>query len=231
MLATGFGPNPPPELRRMLDAVKSHVKEIGELRLRALDEEQKLEQLDHEAREGRLRFGRAMDALSVDASKIREEARTLRAAVTPLHEATVGFPPLLIAANKQIVIWEGRSGFAEPYGELVAAYRHAADLMERWHGLRASELVAQQAAVEKERAVADVDYQIKELRAGLETLDKSTSEKRLGSQRGISEMGQRAEALEAELVNIATRFCGPLRAKPELGQLFRELEIDGTRAG
>src|SRR5690606_26520296 len=72
MLVEGFA-NPPDDLRRMLEALKAHVTEIDELRRKALAEQEKLEVVEAEGREGRLRFGRAMDELSIDASREREE--------------------------------------------------------------------------------------------------------------------------------------------------------------
>jgi len=228
MLTHGFGPRPPPDLARMLDTVKAHVREISGLRARALEEQRKLEAIEQETREGRLSRGQAMNALSVDISKTREEARALRLRVGQLAHETARTLPEVLACHKDAVIWEGRSGFTEPHRELAASYRRVADAVDRWYAARQAELSADEQAQDKERAIADVDYQIRELRSSLAAFDKTMEDKRQGCHRTIVEMGRRADQLEAELLHLATRFCAPLRAKPELGQLFLELERDAT---
>jgi serine/threonine-protein kinase len=229
MLARAFGAAAPPDLRRSLDLMQRHVSELDELRARSIEEERRLEVVEQEARSGRIRFGRAMDALSVDVSQTREEARALRLAVGPLAEAAKNFPERLLAVHREVVTWEGRCGFAEPHADLVVAYRRAADVVEEWHTARRVELESEARALEKERAVADVDFQIRELRTGLESLDQSVEDKRAASHKAMAEMGQRADQLEAELLHLAGRFCAPLRAKPELLPIFQQLEQDGAR--
>jgi len=224
MVARGFGPAAQSDVSRMLDALKGHLREIASLRTGAFDEQQRLETIENEGRDGRLRLGKAMDTLTSDVSRTREEARGLRTAVAPLAEQSKTFAPQVILAHKDLMLWEGRGGFAEPTRELAAAYGKLSDLVSRWYEVRHRELTADGEAVKKERVIADVDAQIKALRTSLSALDRSLEERRQKSQQKIAEMGRRTEMLEAELLHVASRFCAPLRSKPELGQLFLELE-------
>jgi eukaryotic-like serine/threonine-protein kinase len=224
MLARSFGTAPPIEAARMLDTLKSHLREIAALRAGGFEEQQRLETIENEARDGRLRLGKAMETLTSDVSRTREEARALRTVVAPLAEHSKTFAPQVIAAHKDLMGWEGRSGFAEPTRELAAAYGKLSDLVGRWYEVRKQELEADGDAAKKERAIAEVDAQVKALRGSLAALDKSLEDRRQKIQQKIAEMGNRTELLEAELLHIASRLCAPLRSKPELGQLFLELE-------
>jgi eukaryotic-like serine/threonine-protein kinase len=224
MLARGFGGTAPMEIARMLELLKTHLREIATLRATALEEQLRLEAIENEGREGRLRLGKTMDALTFDISRTRAEARALRAAVAPLTAASQTFVPQIMAAHKELMVWEGRSGFTEPYRELAAAYRQLAEIVDRWFETRQKELSASDEAAKRERVISDVDYQVKELRSGLAALDKSIQDRRTDCQKKLTEMGRRTEQLEAEILHLAGRFCAPLRARPELGALFLELE-------
>ncbi|MFS8070210.1 MAG: protein kinase domain-containing protein [Byssovorax sp.] len=224
MMARSFGGAAPADVARQLDTLKGHLREIAALRAGGFEEQQRLETIENEGRDGRLRLGKAMDTLTSDVSRTREEARGLRAGVAPLAEESKTFAPQVILAHKDLMGWEGRSGFAEPTRELAAAYGKLSELVGRWYEVRRRELEADGEAVKKERVIADVDAQIKALRGSLATLDRSLEERRQKIQQKISEMGRRTELLEGELLHVASRFCGPLRSKPELGQLFLELE-------
>jgi eukaryotic-like serine/threonine-protein kinase len=224
MLAASFPGGPPPDLVRTLDAIRARVREADDLRARAFEQQQQLEGVDDEGRDGRHHLGRAMEALATEASTTREEARALRARVAPLTGAARGFVPLMHAAHRDVVSWEGRSGLAEPYLELAAAYRRASELVEAWFEARRRELAAEAQAAQKERAIGDVDFQIRTLRDSLGALDRSLLERRQRIQQQIAEAGWRTQALETEIIQLATRLTLPLRGQPILGPLFAELE-------
>ncbi|MFO0548238.1 MAG: protein kinase [Polyangiaceae bacterium] len=213
MLKKAFaGAAPSPELLKLLEEVKLRAAEVASLRGEAFAEQQKLEVIEQQAREGKARFGQAMDTLTSDASRLREEERDAQAQ----RMATDGreFPVRLRDAHKEAVFWEGRSGFAEPYLELSRAYRDLASIVEEWYASR-----------QRERLIADLDYQIRELRTGLDAHNADIEARRVESHDKITRMGQRTEQLEATLFGLAERFCAPLRTKPELQPLFRDLEI------
>jgi serine/threonine-protein kinase len=215
---------PPPELGRALEAIRLRQGELDGLRAAAYDEQQRLEGIENEAREGRLTLGRAMEALTADVSTTREQARDLRAQVVPLSLAAQSFRPRALAAHKDLVSWEGRCAFHEPHTELAAAYRKLADLTDAWLAARRRELDGEAAAVKMERAIADVDFQIKSLRESLGNLERTLEARRIASSQKIAEMGQRTQQLEDEMLQLASYFCAPLRSRPELGSLFVELE-------
>jgi serine/threonine protein kinase len=231
MLVTGFGrPDPsgasrvPPDLQRTLDALRAKVTQASELRAQLSETHKSIEAADDEGRRARQQLGVAMDELSLDSSRLRDEARAARAVVAQRSAARAAFVPKVKEAHRELVTWEGRSGFLEPSQQLVDAYEALTDLTGQWLRARKLEQKAEAEAVEKEASVADVDSQIKQLRQSLKDSEASLVERTRESRARVAELGRHTDALEEELLYLASRFCAPLRAKPELGPMFYELE-------
>jgi serine/threonine-protein kinase len=228
MLSRAFDGRPPAELAKMLDEVKKLVRQVGEIRSDSVAEQRKLEALDARGRDGRQRIGFAVDALGVDASRARDEARAARGEVAPFTKATSEARARVLESHKEILMWEGRSAFEEPYKGLEEAYESAARGVSAWLAARKAERKASEQAETRDREVADLEFQIHELRAALAKLEQNVEEEKTKREKRISQLDTQTEALQVELLAIATRFCAPLRRRPELGPLFQELEADAA---
>ena len=226
MLALAFAGDRPKQLLDLLSEVKQLVSEISELRAKAITEQRELEAIEARGREIRQRLGHAVDALGVDASKARDESKAALAGAAALTIDMDRPAQELKRKVTDVMRWEGRSGFVEPYPELSTAYRECAQVVDSW-------LVAKQRLVEAEARVAarrseveDLEFQIRELRAVLAKNEEMLEREEGDRRKIVSELGPRADELEALLLERATRFCQPLRSRRELSPLFQELESD-----
>jgi serine/threonine-protein kinase len=228
MLSRAFEGKPPVELSNMLEQVKGLVRQVGDLRADSVAAQRELEALEARGKEGRQRIGFAVDALGIDASKARDEARDARAEVAPFATATSEAKAGVLEAHREIVLWEGRSAFEEPYLPLKEAYESAARAVQVWLDARAKERSAAALADAKDREVADLEFQIHELHAALANLEHTVENAKTKSETRLAELDRKTDAIQVELLAIAARFCAPLRRRPELGPLFQELEADAA---
>src|SRR6185295_7766273 len=140
---------------------------IAELRDVYMEAQRQLEEGVQRGREGRQRFGFAVDALGVDASKAKDDERSAREAFESAEIARRTIAERFADAHRDVVQWEGRSGFTEPYLDLAHAYRAAAAQVEAWTEARAIEREASERLDAAVQAVSDIEFQIRALRAAL----------------------------------------------------------------
>lgn len=226
MLARAQGAPARKELEKTLGDVRRLVKELAEARDASDKTQQKLEEIDARGRDGRQRFGFAVDALGLDASKARDDVRAARADVEKHAPASKTAREAYAAAQREMVSWEGRSAGREPYAQLAQAYRACADAVDAWTTARKRERAAQVAVEDKERMVADLDFQISELRTALANHEKRVDDERETTQMQLVTLNEKVEKIEGQLLQLAARFCEPLRTRPELGSYFQQLESE-----
>ncbi|HEX4446638.1 MAG TPA: hypothetical protein VH044_07880, partial [Polyangiaceae bacterium] len=225
MAARAYGPNPPGDQGRMLSDLKRLVGEINEARAASAKEQRAIEQTDARGRDGRQRLGFAVDALGIDASKARDEVRAARAELEAPAAATKRAAKAYVETQRELVSWEGRAAQVEPYKQLAEAHRKCAEAVDAWLVERKREKDAQSALEGKERNVADLEYQIAELRAALAKHEQGIDRDRDAAQKRAVEMTGRQEALEQHALRLATSFCAPLRTRSDLSPLFQRLEL------
>jgi serine/threonine-protein kinase len=230
MLSRAFGAKTraPGELTELLDQVNKLVRRVATLRSEGMVAQKELEEIDTRGRDKRAQLGFAVDQLGVEVSKAKDELRAARDAQGKAAEETKTSKGRFDDAHKEVVYWEGRSALVEPYSDLAVAYRRAADAVDEWNAFRQEELKMHEAAETAERSANDLDFQLVQLRAALQTHEQELDDARAKCQQQIQENGTEADRLETELLDLTTRFCKPLRARPELAPLFKELETEAA---
>jgi serine/threonine-protein kinase len=189
-----------------------------------MEEQANVEDVAQRGREGRQRFGLAVDALGADAMRAREEARAAVEALRLRELKAELVKEKFAESHKEILFWEGRSAMQVPYKELAEAYRAAAATMDQWVAAFAEIDAAKKRKAAAETLVCDLEFQIQQLRAALVTHEQDIEAERAAIEAAVTDMAREADALEDDLVQKATAFCEPLRQKPELGPLFQALE-------
>ncbi len=222
--------NPPAELIAMLHEVRDVLRRLHEIRTSGLKVQRQLEQMEHAAREGRQRLGHAMQVLAQDLSTAREAARAAEQEVKPYFDAGAGSQRAYREALQRLLTAGGDRETAEPSQHLVTAYRDVADAMDRWLLAFGASGKARAWVESKQRDVSDLDYQTGAIRSQLERVEAQYDNDRAAQEESLRVSGREMQALEARLMELATSFITPLRARRELGDLVARLETDGTPA-
>jgi serine/threonine-protein kinase len=230
MLARAFGRNAPSEPQRTLSELRTLVRELGEVRSANAKEQRSLEEIDARGRDGRQRFGFAVDALGLDTSKAKDEVRAARLELERLGGDTKVAVSAYVSTQRELLSWEGRSALAEPYPQLASAHRQCAASVDAWLEVRKRERGGRKLLEERERTASDLEFQITALRNALLNHEQGIDRDRDATNKHAIELGAEAERMEHRLLGLATRFCEPLRSRPDLGPLFQQLESDAASA-
>jgi eukaryotic-like serine/threonine-protein kinase len=210
LLASAYGSAPPVAAAELLEQAKDLVPKIAELREATKDAQRALTKINDEGRDGRQRFGFAVDALGIDASKAKDEVRVVDA-----HYATVKARTAQAEARFKVM-------------DLALAYRAAANAVESWVKAKDDERKAAAMKESNERAASDLDFQIQALRAALVAREKEVEAEREEAERRMFELTAKSAAIESEFVAIAMRLCEPLRMTRELWPMFELMEADAA---
>ncbi|HEX7600159.1 MAG TPA: hypothetical protein VF316_01090, partial [Polyangiaceae bacterium] len=212
------------QLASLLQKIEQVAKHVAQLRERSVAEQNKLEEIGKRGRDGRQRLGYAVDGLGADTSKAREELRAAQENVAFSHKQTLAAKKRFAESHREITMWEGRSGFAEPYEDLANAYRDAAEVVDGWIVAREMERRAEGSIEGLSQAVRDLEFQLTQLRESLVTHELDIEAEREACEQLVLQMTQEIDEAEEELLSMATALCEPLRKLPELGPLFQRLE-------
>lgn len=228
MVAAVFSGPPPPDVARVLEEVRGLVVRIRHAKGAGVERQEALEAIQIRGREGRQRFGFAVDALGVDLSRAKDELRSAQARETVAKAAAEAARQAVQSAQAEVLRWEGRSGLQEPLAELADAYRKAAAAVDTWREVELGRRTAARTTEERERTTQDLDYQVLALRSALAQHERTIDADYGAAEAAVIDTNAQVEALEARLLTLATEFCEPLRRRPELRVLFQKLQAEGA---
>ena len=223
VVTRAFPAGRPLETQRLLGDAARRAQAVSAL-LETADAEQKvLESVEARERDGRLRFGQAMDATAADLSGARQRLRATTERIPSLRASTQARGEDALRAHADICRWLAEHTLVEPVRQLTAAYRLTADLMDAWASSREAEADAIASIPARERAIADLEFQVGELRGALERFEQSIAEEKAKTKAALSEISGRLDALNAEITAIESAVISPLRARSDIRPLLDEI--------
>lgn len=220
----------PRDLVSALEEMRRTLARIHELRSVGLTEQRNLEQLEAHAQEARERLGHAVHVLAEDLSNAREAERAAQRETAPYYDADAQARDVYVRAHERLIALGGARVFEQPTDTLVEALRETAESFERWRLSRGAAEEAQRWVEAKRREVKDLSFQVDALRQQLDRVEARYEAERAASQEVLRRNGEEVSRLEQRLTELGARFVEPLRSLGALGELFAQLERDGTPA-
>ena len=153
------------------------------------------------------------------------------AAVAALGIEVEGYRQRVLDGHTEVLRWEGRSGFQQPYPELSQAYRRVAEAVDDWQRAHEQQKVAEARAEAKRGEVMDLEFQIKELRAALANKRIARREQEAGqSEVETWEARRRHGDQVLDHATAFARLCEAPGAPPAFLELERRRGVSQSRA-
>ena len=199
------------------------------LRTESLEAQETLEEIDAKGREKRAQLGFAVDQLGVDGSKAKEDLRTARDAQKHAEEECEGCARAL-RGRPQGGRLSGRAAPASssPRSDLAQAYRDVADAVDEWIAYRSEERRATEAPRPRSATPTTSTSRSASSAPRSTKHEQELDDEREKCRGAIEASGKEADASSRSSSTLTTRFCEPLRTRPELAPLFKELEMEAA---
>jgi tRNA A-37 threonylcarbamoyl transferase component Bud32 len=220
----------PPMLIAGLAELRGILARLGALRANDLEEQRKLERLEAQAQEGRERLGHAVHVLAEDLSSAREAQRAAHRQMAPYLDADREAEQTYQRAQQGLAALGGDRVVEEPSAALAQAAREMAEALDRWRVAFGAGGEARRWMESKDREVSDLEFQVEALRAQLERVESAYENERGASEAVLLRDGDEVARLEQRLTQLGSSITEPLRARHDLGDLFAQLEQEGTPA-